>query len=94
MLSDEHQLMLNRLGFELVERSRFVLPVHTYRSIHTDTQYSLDKRKTELEQEKEELLKESRSKLSTMDSVKSQIDMLMKVSDNVASLNTHLMALL
>lgn len=40
---------------------------------------SLDLRKKELTQQKEELLKESKSKLSTMDSVKSQIDMLMKV---------------
>jgi len=40
---------------------------------------SLDFKKKELLQQKEDLLKESKAKLSTMDSVKSQIDMLMKV---------------
>jgi hypothetical protein len=41
--------------------------------------FSLDLKKKELLQQKEDLLKESKVKLSTMDSVKSQIDMLMKV---------------
>ncbi|OCH94065.1 hypothetical protein OBBRIDRAFT_817417 [Obba rivulosa] len=61
VLSNEHQLMLNRLSFELAERQR------------------LDQRHKELLREKEELLKESKAKLATMDSVKSQIDSLMKV---------------
>ncbi|KAF8739236.1 hypothetical protein AX14_010400 [Amanita brunnescens Koide BX004] len=65
VLADEHQLMLNRLSFELVERQR------------------LDQRKKELLQEKEELLKESKSKVTTMDSIKVQVDTLMKTASDI-----------
>ncbi|PFH52740.1 hypothetical protein AMATHDRAFT_1791 [Amanita thiersii Skay4041] len=65
VLSDEHQLMLNRLSFELAERQR------------------LDQKRKELIQQKEELLKESKVKLVTMDNVKSQIDMLMKTASDI-----------
>ncbi|KZT74421.1 hypothetical protein DAEQUDRAFT_782111 [Daedalea quercina L-15889] len=58
VLSDEHQLMLNRLSFELAERQRY------YR-------------------DPEELLKESKAKLATMDSVKAQIDSLIKTASEV-----------
>ncbi|KAI9063198.1 hypothetical protein FKP32DRAFT_1592659 [Trametes sanguinea] len=60
VLSDEHQLMLNRLSFELSERQR------------------LDLRRRELIKEKETLLKESKVKAATMESVKAHIDSLMK----------------
>lgn len=40
----------------------------------------LDSEKKKLTQQKEQLLKESKTKHTTMDSIKSQIDMLMKVS--------------
>ncbi|KAG6873318.1 hypothetical protein C0995_000471 [Termitomyces sp. Mi166 len=60
VFADEHQLMLNRLSFELAERQR------------------LDLKRKELLQQKEELLKESKTKASTMDSVKAQIDQLIK----------------
>ncbi|KAF8195874.1 Fms-interacting protein-domain-containing protein [Mycena galopus ATCC 62051] len=65
VLFDEHQLLLNRLSFELVERQR------------------LDKMKNELMQQKEELLKESKAKLNTIDSIKSQIETLVKVATDV-----------
>ncbi|KAJ7682786.1 Fms-interacting protein-domain-containing protein [Mycena polygramma] len=65
VLSDEHQLLLNRLSFEFVERQR------------------LDKMKKDLMQQKEELLKESKAKLNTMDNVKTQIDALVKVAADV-----------
>ncbi|KAF8812419.1 hypothetical protein BYT27DRAFT_7231379 [Phlegmacium glaucopus] len=65
VLSDDHQLMLNRLSFELAERQR------------------LDLKKKELMQCKEDLLKESKSKLSTMDNVKSQIETLMKTASEI-----------
>ncbi|KAJ7795368.1 Fms-interacting protein-domain-containing protein [Mycena olivaceomarginata] len=65
VLSDEHQLLLNRLSFEFVERQR------------------LDKMKRELMQQKEELLKESKAKLTTMDNIKSQIETLAKVAAEV-----------
>ncbi|KAG5643961.1 hypothetical protein DXG03_009312 [Asterophora parasitica] len=61
VLTAPHQLMLNRLSFELAERQR------------------LDLQRKELLQRKEEMLKESKIKATTMDSVKSQIDMLIKV---------------
>lgn len=41
----------------------------------------LDLKRKELIQQKEELLKETKAKNSTLDSVKSQIDTLLKVSD-------------
>ncbi|KAL6299689.1 Fms-interacting protein-domain-containing protein [Sparassis latifolia] len=62
VLNDEHELMLNRLSFELAERQR------------------LDQKQKELVKQKEELLKESKVQLATMDNVKVQIDTLIKVS--------------
>ncbi|KAI0068859.1 hypothetical protein BV25DRAFT_1817775 [Artomyces pyxidatus] len=66
VLSNEHQLMLNRLSFELVERQR------------------LDKKLKELAAAKEELLKEGRTKAARVDSVKAQIDMLMKTAAEIS----------
>ncbi|KAI0832461.1 Fms-interacting protein-domain-containing protein, partial [Trametes gibbosa] len=60
VLADEHQLMLNRLSFELSERQR------------------LDQRRRELIKEKETLLKESKTKATTMESMKTHIDGLLK----------------
>ncbi|PPQ77735.1 hypothetical protein CVT25_011170 [Psilocybe cyanescens] len=65
ILDDEHQLMLNRLNFELAERQR------------------LDLKKRELIQQKEDLLKESKAKSSTMDNVKTQIELLMKTASEI-----------
>jgi len=82
VLSDDHQLMLNRLSFELAERQRLAFP-SDYMSTHpnlTTITPSLDLKKKELTQCKEDLLKESKSKLSTMDNVKTQIETLMKAS--------------
>ncbi|KAH7887726.1 Fms-interacting protein-domain-containing protein [Phlebopus sp. FC_14] len=64
-LENPHQLMLNRLSFELAERQR------------------LDLRRKELMIQKEELLKQSRTKLATVESVKLQIDTLMKAAAEV-----------
>ncbi|KAI0638223.1 Fms-interacting protein-domain-containing protein [Trametes polyzona] len=60
VLADEHQLMLNRLSFELSERQR------------------LDQKRRELIKQKEALLKESKTKAATMESMKSHIDGLLK----------------
>ncbi|TFK28722.1 hypothetical protein FA15DRAFT_664757 [Coprinopsis marcescibilis] len=65
VLVDEHQLMLNRLSFELAERQR------------------LDQRRRELVRHKEELLKESKANAATTDSVKSQIELLVKTASEV-----------
>lgn len=62
VLDNPHQLMLNRLSFELAERQR------------------LDLKRKELVLLKEELLKQSKSKSAMADSVKSQIDVLMKTA--------------
>jgi len=65
VLSNEHQLMLNRLGFELVERQR------------------LDRRAKELAQEKEDLLKATKSQAATTESVKVQIETLLKTASEI-----------
>ncbi|TFY66949.1 hypothetical protein EVG20_g4148 [Dentipellis fragilis] len=65
VMSDAHQLMLNRLGFELAERQR------------------LEKCAKELTQQKEELLKESKTKAAVVDSVKVQIDTLVKMASDI-----------
>ncbi|KAF4574599.1 THOC5 family protein [Pleurotus pulmonarius] len=62
---DQHQLMLNRLAFELAERQR------------------LDTKKKELVQQKEQLLKQSKTQVSTMDNVKAQIDALVKTAAEI-----------
>lgn len=79
-MQDEHQLMLQRLNFELAERQR------------------LEARRKELVQAKEDLLKQSRSKAATLDTVRAHIDTLTKsatdiqkkVNDLVASIPTEL----
>ncbi|KAG1755676.1 Fms-interacting protein-domain-containing protein [Suillus lakei] len=65
VLQSVHQLMLNRLSFELVERQR------------------LDQKRKELTAQKEELLKHSKLKLATVESVKTQIESLMKAAADI-----------
>ncbi|KIM67980.1 hypothetical protein SCLCIDRAFT_1081729 [Scleroderma citrinum Foug A] len=65
VLDNPHQLMLNRLSFELAERQR------------------LDLKRKDLILHKEELLKQSRIKSTTVESVKSQIDALMKTATEI-----------
>jgi hypothetical protein len=82
-LSDEHQLMLNRLGFELVERQRFNLSsaaIADSYSFYFHTSVRLDRKVKELAQEKEELLKTSKSQAATTENVKVQIETLLKVA--------------
>ena len=84
VLSNEHQLMLNRLGFELVERQRFrefslAAVADSYAHVHLRASARLDRRAKELAQEKEELLKTSKSQAATTESVKVQIETLLKV---------------
>ena len=76
VVDDEHQLMLNRLSFELAERQRQVITFHVF---VIDTTFRLDLKKKALAAQKEELLKESKEKQVTYDNVKSQVDKLMKV---------------
>ncbi|KAI0254382.1 Fms-interacting protein-domain-containing protein [Lactifluus subvellereus] len=65
VLTNEHQLMLNRLGFELVERQR------------------LDRKVKALAQEKEEILKTSKAQAAIMESVKVQIEALLKTASEI-----------
>jgi THO complex subunit 5 len=83
VLSDEHQLMLNRLSFELAERQRCAISVYYTIILTNHVTPRLDLKKKELVQQKEDLLKESKIKVTTMDNVKSQIDMLMKVGRTI-----------
>lgn len=76
--------MLNRLSFELSERQRcathnpnsFLIRLYSFR---------LDQKRKELIKAKEALLKESKTKAATMDSVKTHIDGLMKVRCGVGT---------
>jgi len=78
--SDEHQLMLNRLGFELVERQRFnEFSAATIGLTHAHFA-RLDRKVKELAQEKEDLLKTSKSQAATTEGVKMQIETLLKVA--------------
>ncbi|KAG5651432.1 hypothetical protein H0H81_008662 [Sphagnurus paluster] len=79
VLSDEHQLMLNRLSFELAERQRYGRSRITWPRVNTYL-LRLDLKRKELSQQKEDLLKESKTKAVTMDSVKCQIDQLIKTA--------------
>jgi len=88
VLSNEHQLMLNQLSFELAERQRLTTPYHMSLT-PLILVFRLDQKKKELTQQKEALLKESKTKIATMESVKTQIDMLMKVRDAILSICFH-----
>jgi len=65
VVDDEHQLMLNRLSFELAERNR------------------LELKRKELIAQKDQLLKESKTKQATFDNVKTQVDKLMKMAAEI-----------
>lgn len=80
VLSDEHQLMLNRLGFELVERQRFNEFLSATVGLTHAHFARLDRKVKELAQEKEEVIKTSKSQAATTESVKMQIEALLKVS--------------
>ncbi|KAG2367364.1 Fms-interacting protein-domain-containing protein, partial [Suillus spraguei] len=77
VLQNAHQLMLNRLSFELA-RSIHNLP---YRYSHLNNR--LDHKRKELTTQKEELLKHSKLKLATVESVKTQIESLMKAAADI-----------
>ena len=80
VLANDHQLMLNRLSFELFERQRSVrYPLSPCYIFSSCGHCRLDQRHKELLKEKEDLLKESKAKLTTLDTVKGQIDSLIKV---------------
>jgi len=84
VLSNEHQLMLNRLGFELVERQRSrefssAAVADSHAHAHLCTSARLDRKAKELAQEKEDLLKATKSQAATTESVKVQIETLLKV---------------
>lgn len=80
-MDDGHQLMLNRLSFELAERQRYVRMSSVPERLHlTSVLYiRLEQRRKELVAQKDDLQKQSKVKLTTIDSVKAQIDVLVKV---------------
>ncbi|KZT24486.1 hypothetical protein NEOLEDRAFT_1134859 [Neolentinus lepideus HHB14362 ss-1] len=65
VLANEHQLMLNRLAFELSERQK------------------LSQRNEELKARRDQMLKESKAKQALTETVKTQIDTLMKAALDV-----------
>ncbi|KAF9782819.1 Fms-interacting protein-domain-containing protein [Thelephora terrestris] len=62
ILNDPHQLIINRLNFELSERQR------------------LDRRKKELQQQKDVLIKETKDKVAAIDNVRQQLDIFLKAA--------------
>lgn len=76
--------MLSRLNFELAERQRYMmlLPVLSFQL--TALMSNLDIKHKELLAKKEALLQESKAKATTADSVKQQIDTLMKVGNDLS----------
>jgi len=62
ILNDSHQLIINRLNFELSERQR------------------LDRRKKELQQQKDVLIKETKDKVAAIDNVRQQLDIFLKAA--------------
>jgi len=62
ILNDPHQLIINRLNFELSERQR------------------LDKRRKELQQQKDDFIKETKAKVAAIDNVRQQLDIFLKAA--------------
>lgn len=79
VLDNPHQLMLNRLSFELAERQRYACLIEIPRPPVYSASHRLDLLHKELLVQKDDLLKQGRIKSATVESVKSQIDTLMKV---------------
>ena len=80
VMENEHQLMLNRLSFELAERQRYATNPMDWDVLHELISGGrLDLKRKELIQAKEEMIKESKTKATTMENVKAQIDTLVKV---------------
>lgn len=79
ILGDDHKAMISRLHFELTERQRCALCLFR-RYVRIDQwQHRLEAKRKVLVSEKDALLKQSKSRQTTMDSVKGQIDALVKV---------------
>lgn len=62
ILNDPHQLIINRLNFELAERQR------------------LEKRRKDLQQQKDDLIKETKAKVAAIDNVRQQLDIFLKAA--------------
>lgn len=79
VLKNEHQLMLNRLSFELVERQRYRTSLLFSLLSKKEPLYSLDETKKRLIAERDNLLKESREQQAKLDVINSQIERVSKV---------------
>lgn len=51
--------------------------------------YRLDKRKKELQQQKDDLIKETKAKVAAIDNVRQQLDIFLKVSPNATAVFMH-----
>jgi THO complex subunit 5 len=78
VMVDEHQLMLNRLNFEFSERQKYVHPHNVWCCVDI-FHFRLEARRKELSKQKDDLIKQSKTKQTTVDSVKVQLDALLKV---------------
>lgn len=81
ILNDPHQLIISRLNFELSERQRYLSPLSPIPQLHSHTCLPrLEKRRKELQQQKDDLIKETKAKVAAIDNVRQQLDLFLKVS--------------
>lgn len=86
ILNDPHQLIINRLNFELSERQRYPSSRPTLLPISSHTLLiRLDKRRKELQQQKDDLIKETKAKVAAIDNVRQQLDIFLKVSGTLST---------
>ena len=81
ILNDPHQLIISRLNFELSERQRYLSPLSPIPQLYSNTCLPrLEKRRKELQQQKDDLIKETKAKVAAIDNVRQQLDLFLKVS--------------
>lgn len=81
ILNDPHQLIISRLNFELSERQRYLSSLSPILQLHSHTCLPrLEKRRKELQQQKDDLIKETKAKVAAIDNVRQQLDLFLKVS--------------
>lgn len=84
ILNDPHQLIISRLNFELSERQRCPSYFSSFPGSTPHTRIArLDKRRKELQQQKDDLIKETKAKVAAIDNVRQQLDIFLKASGSL-----------
>ena len=79
ILDDPYRLIISRLNFELSERQRCTFFSPFSRSTLSLGFTRLDKRRKQLQQQKDDLIKETKAKVAAIDNVRQQLDIFLKV---------------